>query len=336
VDGETPSFWEGVTFATIQSIRARIDSLPQFGLVLVDEAHHVGAEMFRSAISLLKPPMVAGVTATPWRGDAYDIEELLGPALVKLGIADGLQRGFLTDVDYRLMADDLDWNVIQDMSAHRYSLSQLNRQLIIPTRDEEAARLVLEALKKEHRRAVLVFSPTIVHARSFAGLLRSLGLRAESLASDDPPRQRDMILSRFRAGEFDAIATVDLFNEGVDIPDVDMIVFMRATHSRRIFVQQLGRGLRMSKGKDKVLVLDFVTDLRRIAEVIELDAAARGGELERLGLGPRIVQFRDESAGGFLREWMLDQASLVLRPDDPTIDLPKFEYPSPGERGGVQ
>ena len=64
------------------------------------------------------------------------------------------------------------------------------------------------------------------------------------------------------------MATVDLFNEGVDVPDVDLIVFMRSTHSRRIFVQQLGRGLRVSPGKEKVIVLDFVTDLRRIAEVV--------------------------------------------------------------------
>jgi superfamily II DNA/RNA helicase len=143
-------------------------------------------------------------------------------------------------------------------------------------------------------------------------------------------------MARFRAGKLDFVATVDLFNEGVDVPDVDMIVFMRATHSRRIFVQQLGRGLRVSKTKDKVVVLDFVTDLRRIAEVIHLDKAVRGGSVEQLGLGSRLVEFDDKSAGNFLREWMLDQASLLDREDDPLLELPKFNFPEPPAPGGVQ
>ena len=72
------------------------------------------------------------------------------------------------------------------------------------------------------------------------------------------------------------------------------------------------------------------------AEVIELDKAVRGGSIERLGLGNRLVQFGDRSAGGFLREWMLDQASLFLREDDPTLDLPRFEFPAPAPPGGVE
>src|SRR6185436_16021910 len=98
----------------------------------------------------------------------------------------------------------------------------------------------------------IVFSPTTVHAQSFCAMLRHCGFRAESISNETPPRERDALMSRFRAGQLDLVATVDLFNEGVDVPDVDLIVFMRTTHSRRIFVQQLGRGLRTSKNKDKV------------------------------------------------------------------------------------
>src|SRR5690606_17914561 len=136
--------------------------------------------------------------------------------------------------------------------------------------------------------------------------------------------------------ELDIVTSVDLFNEGVDVPDVDLIVFLRATHSRRIFVQQLGRGLRASPNKDKVIVLDFVTDLRRVAEVVELDKAARGGPVERLGLGEQLIEFRDASAGAFLREWMLDQASLVLREGEAELEMPRFEFPEPAPPGGVQ
>jgi superfamily II DNA or RNA helicase len=335
-EGESPAFWDGITFATVQSVRARLESLPTFGLLLVDEAHHIGAQTFRDVIAHLKPRMLGGVTATPWRGDGYDIDQLLGPAVERVGIAEGLREGYLSEVDYRLLGDNIDWEFIQGASRYRYSLSQLNRKLLIPVRDEEAARLIREAFDNEKRRGGIVYSPTAVHAVSFCGMLRHYGFRAEAISYETPTRERDILMARFRAGQLDFVATVDLFNEGVDVPDVDMIVFLRATHSRRIFVQQLGRGLRISKTKDKVVVLDFVTDLRRIAEVVELDKAVRGQVVERLGLGSRLVEFRDRSAGSFLREWMLDQASLFDREDDPLLELPRFNFPEPAPPGGVQ
>ena len=335
-EGERPVYWDGITFATIQSVVSRLDELPSFGLMLVDEAHHVGADMFQRAIDALNPPMLGGVTATPWRGDAFDIDKILGQPLVKIGIAEGLQQGFLSEVDYRLLADNLDWNFVQEASTHRYSLAQLNRKLIIPTRDEQAARLIKQTFESEERRTAVLFSPTIAHARSMAAMLRRYDIKTEPIYGDMRPRERDNLMTRLKAGHLDVLTSVDLFNEGVDVPDVDLVVFMRATHSRRIFVQQLGRGLRVSPGKKNVIVLDFVTDIRRIAEVIELDKAVRDGPLEHLGLGSRIVQFSDASAGSFLQEWMLDQASLFLRETDPTLELPQFEFPDPAPPGGVQ
>lgn len=335
-DGEVPSYWEGVTFATVQSARSRLRSLPKFGLVLVDEAHHVGANIFRQVIESLDPPMLGGVTATPWRGDGYDLDQTLGPPLVRIGIAEGLRRGFLAEVDYQLLADNVDWEFVQGASEHGYALSHLNRKLILPTRDEEAARIIREVIDHEKRRSGIVFSPTIVHAQFFSSMLRLYGLRAEAISSDTAPRARDILMSKFKAGQLDVVATVDLFNEGVDVPDVDLIVFMRATHSRRIFVQQLGRGLRVSPSKDRVVVLDFVTDLRRVAEVIELDQAVRNSSIEHLSLDGELVRFNNKSAGNFLQEWILDQASLFLREDDPTLDMPEFEFPDSPSPGNVQ
>ena len=127
----------------------------------------------------------------------------------------------------------------------------------------------------------------------FSATLRQFGFRAEAILHDTPPRERAKLMSRFRAGELQFVSVVDLFNEGVDVPDIDMIVFMRVTHSRRIFVQQLGRGLRVSPDKDRVIVLDFVTDLRRVAEVIELDHAGQRKEgLNGLDLADRLYAFR--------------------------------------------
>lgn len=335
IGGEEPSYWDGITFATVQSVISRVENLPQFGLVLVDEAHHIGSESFRSVIARLGAPMVGGVTATPWRGDGYDIDLLLGQPVARIGIAEGLKRGFLCEADYRLLADNIDWDFVRERSAHNYSLQQLNRKLLIPTRDEEAAKIIREAFTVEHRRAAVVFCSTVVHAQSFAGMLRLFGFRAEAITGDMDLRTRDKTMAAFRRGHLDIITTRDLFNEGVDVPDVDMIVFMRVTHSRRIFVQQLGRGLRISPDKDKVVVLDFVSDLRRIAEVIELEKAVKG-DVETLGLGNRIVQFRDVGASTFMLDWMKDQADLFNREGDPTLELPKFDYPETGHGGNVQ
>lgn len=334
--GERPKSWEGLTFATVQSVFSSLADLPNFGLILVDEAHHIGATTFQDTIDALQPKMLGGVTATPWRGDGFDINRVLGRPLIQLGIADGLQRGFLSDVDYRLSADDIDWSFVQARSRHKYSLNQLNRRLIIPTRDDEAARIIRTVFDEERRRGGIVFCPTVHHANVMAGILRSYGFAAESISSDMSPRERETVMSKFRAGTLQIVSSVDLFNEGVDVPDVDLIIFMRATHSRRIFVQQLGRGLRLASNKSKVVVLDFVTDLRRVAEVIELDKATRDGPVESLGLGGHLISFRDASAGNFLREWMLDQASLVLREGDAELEIPKFEFPEPPPPGGIQ
>jgi superfamily II DNA or RNA helicase len=333
---ERPRLWDGIVFATVQSVASCLDQLPPFGLVVIDEAHHIGASTFQRVVEAIRPRMLAGATATPWRGDGFDIDRTLGPPVLQYGIADGLRRGFLSEVDYRLCADNLDWNAVQEMSRHRYSLSQLNKRLIIPTRDEQAVRRIREVFDGEGRRAAIVFCPSVVHATEFAAMLRRYDFRAEAISGEMEPRQRELLMSRFRAGEMDVLTSVDLFNEGVDVPDVDLVVFLRTTHSRRIFVQQLGRGLRASPRKDKVVVLDFVSDLRRIAEVVELDRATQGGPVERLGLGPRLIEFRDASAGSFLRDWMLDQASLALRDGDPELEVPRFEFPDPQPPGGVQ
>ena len=333
---EMPAYWDGITFATIQSVSQNLDILPEFGLVVVDEAHHIGAITFREAIDSLRPRMLAGVTATPWRGDGYDVDQLLGPPLVKIGISEGLRAGYLSDVDYRLLADDLDWKFVQQASTHNYSLSQLNRKLILPTRDDEAAKLATEVFRKEHRNTAIAYCSSRIHAKTFAATLRQFGFRAEAILSETPSRERAKLMSRLRSCEMQFVTTVDLFNEGVDMPKVDMIVFMRVTHSRRIFVQQIGRGLRISPDKDRLIILDFVTDLRRISEVIELDRAVRGEEIERLGLGNSLISFLDHSAGSFLREWMLDQASLHSREDDSQLEVPQYDYPEVPPPGGVE
>lgn len=334
VGGEVPSFWDGITFATVQSVVSKLDALPSFGVLLIDEAHHVGSDTFKRVTNQFTDALIGGATATPWRGDGYDIDALLGPPVVRIGIAEGLRRGFLCEADYRLLADNIDWEFVKTHSRNNYSITQLNRLLLLPMRDEEAARSIRAVFDSEKRRSAIVFCSTVLHAKSFAAMLGLFGLRSESITGDMSPRERDRVMAAFRRGNLDVVTTRDLFNEGVDVPDVDMIAFMRVTHSRRIFVQQLGRGLRVSPRKSKVVVLDFVSDLRRIAEVIELEKTAHG-DVERLRL-PGVIQFRDESAGSFMLDWMKDQADLFTREGDARLELPAFDFPISPPPGNVQ
>lgn len=332
---EEPAFWDGITFATVQTMVNRSHDTPRFDLVWVDEAHHIGSQSFRNVLEQLDPPMLGGATATPWRGDGQDIDQILGPPVVQIGIEEGLRRGFLCDVDYRLLADNIDWGFVKQHSHHSYSIKELNTKLLIPTRDEEAARCIAEVFRSENRSSVIVFCASVAHAKAFAGMLRLYDFNVGVITGDMSPRDRDKTMSALRKGSLNAVMTVDIFNEGVDVPDVDMLAFMRVTHSRRIFVQQLGRGLRIAPGKQNVVVLDFVSDLRRISEVINLETANRSS-VERLEMLDRIVQFRNASAGTFMRDWMLDQADLMSREGDSRLEMPEFDFPQPARPGGIQ
>ena len=133
-------------------------------------------------------------------------------------------------------------------------------------------------------------------------------------------------MSEFRDGRVPIVATVDLLNEGVDVPDVNIICFLRVTHSRRIFVQQLGRGLRLRDGKERVTVLDFVSDLRRIKATIDLKRALERlpeDEIERLRLQDSSeITFSNPDVGSFLEEWLKDAASLEDADEEVKLQFP--------------
>jgi superfamily II DNA or RNA helicase len=311
--GEAPVFWDGITFATVQSAEAQMWRLPRFGMVWVDEAHHIGASTFRDVIAHIDPPMLGGGTATPWRGDSYDIDQLLGRPVVRIDIAQGIRCGFLCKIDYRLIADDID----------RRSLSRRARESqaprLVPVQDVQAARTLAQVFAQEGRRQMVVFCPSVEEARMFAATLRLVGFRAGAVISKMPAAARERVMAQFRRGQLNAVTTVDIFNEGVDVPDVDMLVFMRMTHSRRIFFQQLGRGLRSVPGKDKVVVVDFVSDIKRLKDVIGLKRAI-GDKLDSLKPFEDLIKFNSNEAAQFVFEWMLGQVDSFDDEEDDMLE----------------
>lgn len=331
--GERPRSFEGITFATIQSFSRLLDP-PFFDLVIVDEAHHLGAPGYLDTLEQLDPPRIIGVTATPWRAEGVSITHVLGNPVFSMGIKEGLEQGYLSNVDYRIYVDGIDWEFVKEQSQHGYTIAQLNKKLIIPSRDEEAIRIIREAFELQGRSRGLVFSPSQIHARNFASDLRRNGFSAASLTSSDDTYTRYQRIAQFAAGNIQFLCVVDIFNEGIDVPDVDILVFLRVTHSRRIFVQQLGRGLRITPDKEDVLVLDFAADVRRIHAALDLASATDGEGIERLQMSHAMISFTDRSLGSFFYEWIADLGNIQDVEEDelirlPVIDLDRFNFPDP-------
>jgi superfamily II DNA or RNA helicase len=325
-----PDSLAGVTVATIDSALGPIRQGWRPGLIMVDETHHVGETgMYAELLDACEDAAQFGVTATPWRGDKFDIASRFGEPSFSMGIAEGMAAGYLAKVDYRLFVDNLDWDFVRSVSQHGYSLKELNRALFLPQRDEE----IIDALRAAWReipdpRAIL-FCQTIEHAERMATLLTRSDPawhRAAYMHSGMSRQQRQILLNAFRLGRVPIITCVDVFNEGVDVPDVNLIGFLRVTHSRRIFVQQLGRGLRLREGKTSLRVLDFVTDVRRVAATLDLKrslGALRGADVEELALpGGSSITFNDETAGTLLDYWIRDAASLETAADEVRLQFP--------------
>jgi superfamily II DNA or RNA helicase len=327
-DDKPPSL-RGLTCATVQSAVAAVEDGWRPGLVVVDEAHHASEEgFFQRLLDHLEDVPLLGMTATPWRGDGFDISRRFGKPVFKMGIADGMAAGFLAEVDYRLFVDELDWSAVAEASAHGLSVKDLNRKLFLPQRDETVVDHLREAWQSTVNPRAIVYCRTINHAEEMAQVLRTAGWRrAACVNTNQSRRDRDLLMSEFRDGRVPILTAVDIFNEGVDVPDVNILCFMRVTHSRRIFVQQLGRGLRLTATKDRVQVLDFVSDIRRVAATLDLQRSLdrlADEDIERVKLPERVITFSEPKIGSLLQEWIKDAAALEDADEEIRLQFPEI------------
>ena len=325
-DGLPPRNTEGISFGLYQSLYGYLPGIDpdQFDVVIVDEAHHALAFGFRTCLEHLKPKFLIGMTATPWRGDGQSLTTIFGNPVAKVSLVDGMAMGYLSKVDYRILCDNVDWDNMQGMSEQNLSIRDLNKRLFLPQRDEAVISELKMAIQEVGRPRIAIFSPSIEHSNRFAQMLSASGISCAALSKVDKSERRRRLLA-FASGAYQAICAVDVMNEGIDIPDVNILVFLRATHSRRIFVQQLGRGLRLSEGKDKVIVLDFVSDIRRMAEMIDMnnEGKAKGAEHEIVYLQEGFVSFSDARVESFVNMWLEDVADLSGSDDEVKLKFPE-------------
>jgi superfamily II DNA or RNA helicase len=255
-------------FASIQSLNAsgieRID--PQhFDIVVIDEFHHAAAPSYAALLGRLKPRELLGLTATPERSDGLDVLKYFdGRIAAELRLWDAVDQQYLAPFDYYGIYDGLDLREIPWRRGRGYDVEQLTNVL---TADHAWVHKVLEQIRQkiaqpQYMRA-LGFCVSVQHARFTAESFRRAGLTAVAIWGDSPAEERRQALRDLAAGNVSVVFTVDLFNEGVDVPNVDTLLLLRPTDSPTLFLQQLGRGLRKSSNKAACTVLDFVGHHRK-------------------------------------------------------------------------
>ena len=333
---EKPAFPGGVTVATHQSAVRRHDFPDRFGLVIVDEAHHAPADGYARLLDNLRPQFLLGLTATPWRGDERQLEDIFGDATYSVSIVEGMQRGYLAEVDYRMLVDDINWEWINSTLPEEVSVRDLNRHLFVPELDEAVVVKIRRHLDEMEEPRCVVFCRSIEHAKRVGRHLHAEGWPTRVLHSQLDRFEATTALRDFRSGEVPVIVAVDILNEGIDVPDVNVIVFLRVTHSRRIFVQQLGRGLRLSEGKTTVRVLDFVSDIRRLAAAIEFNREA-GRVIQRTDPGKpviypngQIVKFEGDRRLDFIMRYLGDVSDLEDSDESARLKFPDSQVLSAG------
>lgn len=306
-DSEKPTFHEGVTLSTFQSFQDFRNKSSEFyyDVVIIDEAHHAPADTYLGVIKKLEPRFLLGLTATPFRKDERDVTEIFGQPLVYYSVYKALQKGYLAKVEYHLHNDNIDEDWITKNSKKGHTIKQLNKKIFLPERDETICEKIFKTWSDLKLERGIIFCNSSEHAERIENLLKvNFKLPVWSLTTRvKNSRERAKRLREFRTGKCSIITCYDMLNEGVDVPDVDFIVFLRVTHSRVYFLQQLGRGLRYKEGKT-LLVHDFVADIRRIKRLKsfqnEFDEA-RKNEIEDLFTNNAFsISFTSEQTMNFL------------------------------------
>jgi superfamily II DNA or RNA helicase len=251
-----------VLFASIQTLgrkhHLRRFAPDRFDYIVVDEFHHACARTYRQLIDHFDPDFLLGLTATPERTDGGDLLALCQENLVfRRDLTDGIRHGLLAPFHYFGVPDLIDYEQIP-WRGRRFDEEALTTHAATQARAENA----LEQLGKHGQSRTLGFCVSIRHADFMAGFFRERGLRAVAVHSGDGSAPRTSSLEKLQRGDLDVVFAVDIFNEGVDLPSIDTILMLRPTESRIVWLQQFGRGLRVTAGKSHLAVIDYIGNHR--------------------------------------------------------------------------
>lgn len=268
VDGHEPRKWTHV-FASIQSLNStRLDGFApdHFEVVVIDEFHHSEAPSYQRLMEHIQPEELLGLTATPERADGANVQKFFDYRIAyELRLWEALRLQLLAPMHYFGISDGTDLsNVAWSKNRKDYEVNALTEFYIAA--GDRRIKLILSEMQKRllelSSMKALGFCVSIDHAEYMASRFNHFNVPALAVSSRNTREERAEALRRLRAGDIKILFSVDIFNEGVDIPDVNTIVLLRPTQSPTVFLQQLGRGLRLAHGKDVCTVFDFIGQQR--------------------------------------------------------------------------
>ncbi|WP_267895227.1 DUF3427 domain-containing protein [Arthrobacter sp. PGP41] len=267
VGDHKPKEWKHI-FASVQSLSSLgVEQLEPdfFDVVVIDEFHHAMAPTYRRLLDHLKPQQLLGLTATPERGDGVDVAKQFfdGRTASELRLWDALDADLLVPFHYFGVSDDVDLSQLE-WKRGNYDTTQLSA--LYTGNDARAAKIIRElrdkATSTDQMRAI-GFCVSVQHAHYMAEVFNRAGIASVAVDGTTDNADREEALRRLGKRDINCIFAVDLFNEGLDLPQVDTILLLRPTQSATVFLQQLGRGLRRAEGKAVLTVLDFIGQQRR-------------------------------------------------------------------------
>lgn len=287
ISGSQPENTDFV-FASFDTLYGQIAQLQtnSFDFVVVDEAHHTPARTYSEVVTKFKPRLLIGLTATPYRADNKDVIRFFGGDEGHIGKFDlvwALKHRKLAFPKYLVLLDDLDQDKIDQLDSG-LSITDLDKRLFLHKKDQEVVRIIEKTVAEQEIENIkgIIFCRSIRHMNHLIGFFE-LGT-ATLVHSKMTDQERRENIRNFREGEYKYILVCDLFNEGIDIPETNVLIFMRYTGSRTIWLQQLGRGLRKTPNKEYVHVLDFVGSLERLNDVKQLSRAVANLPVDRESL----------------------------------------------------
>ncbi|WP_298831107.1 DEAD/DEAH box helicase family protein [uncultured Planococcus sp.] len=229
-----------------------------FDLIVVDEFHHAAAPTYERLLNHFEPAFLLGITATPDRMDNKDVYALCdGNVAISIHFLDAIERNWLAPFNYYGVYDDTDYSAIP-WKGTRYDEQEL---LQVQLR-EEFAQKIFEEWNRYRQTRTIVFCSSVKQAVYMNNFFQRKGVRLIALHGGSHPQERKAARSKLDSGELELIFTVDLFNEGVDIPKVDTLLFIRPTESLSVYTQQIGRGLRIAEEKSHCVIIDFIGNYR--------------------------------------------------------------------------
>lgn len=265
VDGNEPNSNEYV-FASVQTLNNRLKGIrlssEYYDFIIIDEVHHIEAKTYRPIIDYFKPKILLGLTATPERMDGADIlKDFCNRIAAEIRLPEALNKKLLSPFQYFGITDSIDLTNVK-WEKGKYVASELTS---LYTKNNIRVGQIIDNLKKYTNDIndvqAIGFCVTVEHAVFMTEKFNLAGLKAEYLTAKNSS-ERNRIREQFKKKSFNYLFVVDIFNEGVDIPEIDTVLFLRPTESLTVFLQQLGRGLRLAEGKDCLTVLDFVGNAR--------------------------------------------------------------------------